>query len=108
MAKLKADGVTSFAAVGTCYGAKPAFILAKEFKAVAVAHPSLLQIPEDLEKIGESGVPLLIVSCETDPQFPQDAQKKADEILGGKETYTRTYHPGQTHGFLVSRLCPVL
>jgi len=101
ISKLKSEGVTNIAAVGTCYGAKPAFLLAKEFKVIAVAHPSLLEIPSDLEKIGQSGVPTLFVTCETDPQFPKEAQAKADELLGDKDTYKRTYHAGQTHGFLV-------
>ena len=48
--------------------------------------------------------PLLINSCENDPTFPQDAQAKADELLGGGKFapgYERTYWPGCTHGFAV-------
>lgn len=46
----------------------------------------------------------MINSCETDPQFPQEAQKVADEILGGGKFapgYERTYWDGCTHGFAV-------
>ena len=48
--------------------------------------------------------PLLINSCENDPTFPQDAQAKADELLGGGKFapgYERTYWDGCTHGFAV-------
>ncbi|KAJ8495310.1 hypothetical protein ONZ51_g1735 [Trametes cubensis] len=124
---LKAEGVTSFAAIGFCFGARPAFDLAvaNELAAVAVAHPSLLQIPADLEPradphthmhtrinrraqqqkyASQSKAPLLINSCEVDSQFPPEAQAKADEILGGGKFapgYTRTYWDGCTHGFAV-------
>lgn len=74
-------------------------------KAAVVSHPSLLQAPEDLEKFKKTGVPLLINSCETDPQYPAEKQKAGDEILGGGKTeapgYKRTYWPGCTHGFAV-------
>ncbi|CDO69655.1 hypothetical protein BN946_scf184851.g43 [Trametes cinnabarina] len=104
---LKAEGVTKFAAIGFCFGARPAFDLAfnNEIQVVAVSHPSLLKIPADLERYAsQSKAPLLINSCETDPQFPQDAQAKADEILGGGKFapgYVRTYWEGCTHGFAV-------
>ena len=47
---LKAEGVTKFGAVGYCYGGRVAFDLAfaGEVHAVAVAHPSLLKTPDDL------------------------------------------------------------
>ncbi len=50
IAALKAEGIAKFAAVGFCYGARPGFDLAftGEIDIVAVSHPSLLKIPEDL------------------------------------------------------------
>ncbi|KAI0741653.1 alpha/beta-hydrolase [Daedaleopsis nitida] len=104
---LKAEGVTKFGAVGYCYGARPAFNLAftNEIHVVAVSHPSLLQIPDDLNKyLAESKAPLLINSCETDSMFPIPAQEQADAILGGGKFapgYERTYWPGVSHGFAV-------
>ena len=71
-------------------------------KAAAVAHPSLLKIPEDIEKYSQTNVPLLVESCETDMMFPPDLQAKMDAILGdGKFApgYRRDYWPGCTHGF---------
>ncbi|KAI0766664.1 alpha/beta-hydrolase [Trametes elegans] len=107
LAALKAEGVKRVGALGFCFGARPAFDLAfaGELDAVAVAHPSLLQIPADLEKYAASAkAPLLINSCEVDSQFPKEAQAKADEILGGGKFapgYERLYWDGCTHGFAV-------
>jgi len=107
---LRARGITSFAIVGYCYGARSTFDYAQAqlegLKAIAVAHPTFLQVPEDLQKLLEVGkVPLLINSCEFDPRYPIESQKIGDELLGdGKYTpgYKRTYWPGCTHGFAVS------
>lgn len=104
---LKARGVTTFAAVGYCFGARYVFDLAFDgvIKAAAVAHPSLLEAPADLEKFKATGVPLLINSCETDSQYPAEKQKAGDEILGGGQTeatnYKRAYFPKCEHGFAV-------
>ncbi|KAI9573852.1 dienelactone hydrolase [Boletus coccyginus] len=100
---LREQGMTQFAATGYCFGGRYTFDLAfdKVIKVAAIAHPSLLKVPEDLE----TGVPLLINSCETDPVFSLDAQAKADEILGGgaktSELYRRVYFAGCQHGFAV-------
>ncbi|KAJ7810459.1 dienelactone hydrolase endo-1,3,1,4-beta-D-glucanase [Mycena olivaceomarginata] len=99
IAALKADGVTTFAAVGYCFGGRYVFDLAFDniTKASAVAHPSLLQVPADLEV-----TPLLINSCTVDTQFPLEASAKADEIFAGfAPGYKREYFEGCTHGFAV-------
>ncbi|KAF8815636.1 dienelactone hydrolase endo-1,3,1,4-beta-D-glucanase [Phlegmacium glaucopus] len=104
---LKAAGVTSFAATGYCFGGRYVFDLAFEniIKVAAVSHPSLLKVPEDLEKYATtSKVPLLINSCTVDQQFPLESSAKADEIFGdGKFApgYKREYFEGCTHGFAV-------
>ncbi|KZT09837.1 alpha/beta-hydrolase [Laetiporus sulphureus 93-53] len=104
---LKVTGVQKIAVLGYCYGARPAFDLAfkNTVSVVAVSHPSLLQVPADLEKYSaESKAPLLINSCEVDQMFPKESQAKADEILGGGKFapgYVRTYWEGCTHGFSV-------
>lgn len=48
---LKEEGVTTLAAVGYCFGARYVFDLAFEnvIKVAAVAHPSLLKVPQDIE-----------------------------------------------------------
>jgi len=72
-------------------------------RVAVVSHPSLLKVPEDLEKYATtSKVPLLINSCSVDQQFPLEASAKADEIF--KEFapgYKREYFEGCTHGFAV-------
>jgi len=105
IAALKADGVTTFGAVGYCFGGRYVFDLAFDniIVAGATAHPSLLQVPADLEKyVASSKAPLLINSCTTDSQFPLEAQAKADEIFAGfAPGYKREYFEGCTHGFAV-------
>jgi len=104
---LKAEGVTSLAATGYCFGGRYVFDLAFEniIKVAIVSHPSLLKVPEDLEKyFATSKVPLLINSCTIDQQFPLESSAKADEIFGdGKFVpgYKREYFEGCTHGFAV-------
>ncbi|KAH9840322.1 dienelactone hydrolase endo-1,3,1,4-beta-D-glucanase [Rhodofomes roseus] len=107
VAALKEQGVARFATTGYCYGAPPAFYLAysNTSHVTVVSHPSRLQVPGDLEKYrSESKAPLLVNSCEVDPQFPPESQKIADEVFGdGKFApgYRRTYWDGCTHGFAV-------
>ncbi|KAF8628949.1 hypothetical protein AX15_003625 [Amanita polypyramis BW_CC] len=107
IAALKEQGVKKFGATGYCFGARYAFNLAFEnvIDVVVASHPSLLKVPEDLEKyFSDAKAPLLINSCTTDQQFPLESQAKADEILGnGKFApgYKREYFDGCTHGFAV-------
>jgi len=104
---LKEQGITTFGATGYCFGGRYVFDLAFEnvIKAGVVAHPSLLKVPDDLEKyFSTSKVPLLINSCPVDGQFPPESQAKADEIFGnGKFApgYKRNFYEGCTHGFAV-------
>jgi len=106
VAALKEKGITRIGTNGYCFGAPPAFDLAYANVAhvTVVTHPSRIST-ENLERyLKESKAPLLINSCEVDPQFGPDAQKKADEIFGeGKFApgYERTYWDGCTHGFAV-------
>lgn len=124
IAALQAQGVTRFASSGYCYGARSSFNFAFEgiVHVVVVSHPSMLQIPQDLEVrcrsvysvsladtflqtyAAKAKAPLLINNCEVDSQFPIAAGEQADQILGeGKFTpgYLRTYWDGCTHGFAV-------
>ncbi|EKM50541.1 uncharacterized protein PHACADRAFT_263879 [Phanerochaete carnosa HHB-10118-sp] len=107
LAALKEQGVTKIGVTGFCYGARSGFNLAFEnaITALAVSHPSLLQIPKDIETLKEkSNVPVLINSCTIDTQFPIESQQKTDELLGNgqyKAGYERTYWEGCTHGFAV-------
>jgi dienelactone hydrolase len=122
---LKGQGVSLFGATGYCYGARVSIDLAlnNTTKAIAISHPSFLQVPEDFEvqhcvfalhvlrlmrppqKLkAQSNNPILINACEIDQQFPPEKQKITDELLGyGQYTpgYERAYFAGCTHGFAV-------
>ncbi|PPR00785.1 hypothetical protein CVT24_000750 [Panaeolus cyanescens] len=102
---LKEQGITTFGATGYCFGGRYVFDLAFEniIQASVVSHPSLLQIPADLEKYAASSkAPLLINSCTVDQQFPLEASAQADKILGGfAPGYKREYFEGCSHGFAV-------
>ena len=73
-------------------------------KVSAVAHPSHLEVPDDIERYAQTNVPLLIESCEVDQMFPRELQAETDAILGdGKFSpgYKQDYWPGCRHGFAV-------
>ncbi|KAI0339409.1 alpha/beta-hydrolase [Trametopsis cervina] len=107
LAALKASGITRVGVTGYCYGARLGFNLAfeNEIDVLVVAHPSLLNVPDDIEKYKSSSkAPLLINSCTVDTQFPHEKQEITDGLLGeGKFApgYLRTYWEGCTHGFAV-------
>ncbi|KAF8517944.1 Alpha/Beta hydrolase protein [Hysterangium stoloniferum] len=107
IAALKEKGITKFGAVGYCFGGRYVFDLSFDniISAGATAHPSLLQVPADLEKlVATSKAPLLICSAEVDQQYPLESQIKGDELLGdGKYPpgYKRAHFPGTVHGFAV-------
>ncbi|KAJ7445857.1 dienelactone hydrolase endo-1,3,1,4-beta-D-glucanase [Mycena latifolia] len=105
IAALKAGGVSSFGATGYCFGGRYSFDLAFDglINACVVAHPSMLQVPADLEKYASTATaPLLINSCPMDPMFPPEAQAQADAILTGfAPGYKRNFFEGCKHGFSV-------
>jgi len=104
---LKGQGIQTLGATGYCFGGRYVFDLAFDniIKAAVVSHPSLLQVPADLEKyLASSKAPLLINSCPIDQQFPLESSNKADELFGdGKFApgYKREFWEGCTHGFAV-------
>jgi len=98
-------GVNKFAAVGYCFGGKYIVVTSQKnwIHVGCTSHPSLIAIPDDLNKLLEtSKVPLLINSCEIDQIFPVASQKKVDEYLGDgkyKPGFKQNYYAGATHGF---------
>ncbi|KAI6012506.1 dienelactone hydrolase [Pisolithus orientalis] len=108
VAALREQGVKDFGSTGYCFGARYGFDIAFEniSKVTVVSHPSLLKVPEDLEKYKKlSKAPLLINSCTFDTQFLKESQAEADMILGEgaqfTETYRREYFEGCAHGFAI-------
>ncbi|KAJ6512737.1 chlorocatechol-degradation protein, partial [Mycena sanguinolenta] len=101
MATLKAEGVTD---VACCGCTRYTFDLAFErlIKGAAIAHPSLLKRPEDIEVqtvlLGLTAP--LLNGCTHDPGFPPADQEKADEILKDfAPGYKRVYWDGASHRF---------
>ncbi|KAJ7100473.1 Alpha/Beta hydrolase protein [Mycena epipterygia] len=107
IALLAKEGITSLSATGYCFGARYVFDLAfdKAIQVAAVAHPTFLVVPDDLEKYrAKATAPLLMNTCTFDEMFPLEAQAQADVILGGGKFapgFKREYFEGCTHGFAV-------
>nr|ASN74467.1 dienelactone hydrolase [Glaciozyma antarctica] len=104
IAGLKEQGVKEFAATGYCYGGRYVFDLALDhiIKVAIVSHPSLLSVPEDLEKLKSVGtIPFLWNTCETDFAFGPEKQEIADKVFADDKNYKRTFAPGCDHGFAV-------
>ncbi|KIJ56355.1 hypothetical protein M422DRAFT_23639 [Sphaerobolus stellatus SS14] len=104
---LKARGITSFGAVGYCYGARHVVDLAIEnvIASAVITHPSRIVPAEDFPALLEkSKAPLLINSAQVDNAFPPEAVQKADDTFGnGKYApgYKREHFLGCSHGFAV-------
>ncbi|KAJ7904168.1 alpha/beta-hydrolase [Mycena leptocephala] len=100
LAALKATGVTSSGAVDFCYGGRLNLAFDGAITAAAVAHPSLLNIPANLEKYGATATALLLInSCEVDRHFPPEAGTVADALFSGFALgYKRADFEGCTHG----------
>ncbi|KAM0752958.1 alpha/beta-hydrolase [Meredithblackwellia eburnea MCA 4105] len=101
---LKKEGVTDFGATGYCFGARYVVDLAYDnvIKAGVVAHPSLLVIPDDLQKIKDTvKIPILWNIAEKDYNFSPKVADEADKILGESPLYKRIDYPETEHGFAV-------
>ena len=104
LAALKESGVTKVGVTGYCYGARLVFDLAfaGQIKVAGASHPSLLELADFERYAKEVNIPLLINSCETDPQFTKEKQEFADKVFADfKAGWSRPYFPGATHGFAV-------
>jgi len=102
---LKAQGITTFAATGYCFGGRYVtdLVLDQKIKVAVVAHPSLLKVPEDLLALKEKAptIPFLWNNAELDYMFNLEQQAKAEEIFKGMDSYVLTTHKGCEHGFAV-------
>jgi len=104
---LKAQGITTFGATGYCFGGKYAVILAQNntLKAATMAHPSLLEVPGDFEKLlASSSTPIQICAAELDYMFNTAQQDQVDQMLGGgkyKPGFEQIRFEGCAHAFAV-------
>jgi dienelactone hydrolase len=90
--------------IGYCWGAWGAVMLAAKpglIAGVSINHPSVLEIPGDLERLT---APTLIVAPYTDSAFPQESRLIAEKIFDEKAKEDKMFskivvYPGLTHGF---------
>ncbi|OBZ68229.1 Protein AIM2 [Grifola frondosa] len=92
VAALKDSGVTWIGTTSYCFGAPPALYLAfkNESHATAIAHPSRLQFPADLERYRDHFPGML-------RPLPMRSSEEANSPPG----YERKHWDGCTHGFAV-------
>jgi len=96
---LKEQGIENFGAQGYCFGGKATVMLSQQskIKCFAVAHPSALKIPEDIELIQ---TPSLFLCADIDKQLPEASRKQSEEILKRRGMKTEFhFYPGTVHGF---------
>jgi len=94
-------GVTKLAAIGFCFGGWISLMLGSTelVDAVAVAHPSLINFPTDIENLKK---PSLFLCAENDQQFPKEKRERSEEILQDKPfEHKFVFYPGTDHGFAV-------
>lgn len=104
--ELKSDLKPKFlGAIGHCYGAKFSILGATEngyFDAIAVAHPSLV----DIEEVKAIAVPILISAAETDPVFGPELRHETEIELSKLSKskglrYQIDLFSGVSHGYAV-------
>jgi dienelactone hydrolase len=94
-------GVTKLAAIGFCWGGWGTLMLGATdlVDAVCVAHPSLVELPTDIENLKK---PCLFLMAEVDNQMGPEKQEQAKEILKNRpEEHKFVFYPGTSHGFAV-------
>ncbi|KAL0484306.1 AIM2 [Acrasis kona] len=97
---LKSDmGYEKIGVVGYCFGGWGTLELGASdlVNAVAVAHPSLLNFPADVENLKQ---PALFLCAEVDQQFPLDKVERSKQITSEKALDNKfVFYPGTEHGF---------
>ncbi|KAJ1556608.1 hypothetical protein HK405_002369, partial [Cladochytrium tenue] len=99
-------GEARVAAVGYCFGGRPAVVLSRAgesvFDAFAVAHPSNLQLPADVEAVG---LPGLVCLAEDDPVVPPESVAIIKEVFSredrGRPPVEVKQFLGVRHGYAV-------
>jgi len=104
LSHLRADrGHKKIGAVGFCWGGKFAVLLTHQnanpmVDAAVALHPSLLSLPEDIEKITR---PTAIGVGDADFLLPMSDAERIQDIFQGKEGCELDIYPDQVHGFAV-------
>ncbi|KAJ7643940.1 dienelactone hydrolase endo-1,3,1,4-beta-D-glucanase [Roridomyces roridus] len=102
---LKAQGVKQIAATGYCFGGLYTVRLVQNntITVGTVAHPSLLDVPNDFEVMkAQSHVPLEINSAEFDTGFTPTLAVETDAVMSSYSAgYMRRHFSAVGHGFAV-------
>ncbi|GAA5982980.1 hypothetical protein JCM11641_006905 [Rhodosporidiobolus odoratus] len=97
---LRAQGVKEFAAIGYCWGAR--YVVDLVFDDIAkvgiVAHPSLLEIPKDVEELNKKPAHFLWLNALQDYMHTQEKQQQTREILKENPRHKHLDFEGG-HGF---------
>ncbi|GAA5820198.1 hypothetical protein JCM10212_004916 [Sporobolomyces blumeae] len=99
---LKQQGVKRFGCVSFCYGGRIAVDKALDgtIDVGVTAHPSLLEVPKDMEGLKEKDVPFLFNNALDDGMFNRELQQQSAEILKEKKNYVFIDYEGG-HGFAI-------
>ncbi|GAA5884750.1 hypothetical protein JCM3774_005804 [Rhodotorula dairenensis] len=103
IAHLKGQGVQKFAAIGYCFGARYVTDLVVDSAASVgvVAHPSLLEVPKDIEDLNKSSGYFLWLNAGDDYMFNKEKQDQAREIIKGNDKHKMVDYEGVGHGFAI-------
>ncbi|BGP58399.1 hypothetical protein JCM8202_001902 [Rhodotorula sphaerocarpa] len=100
---LKAQGVQKFSAIGYCFGGRYVtdLVLDSVASVGVVAHPSLLEVPKDIEALNKSDGYFLWLNAGDDYMFDKEKQNQAREIIKGNQKHKMIDYEGVGHGFAI-------
>ncbi|GAA5957903.1 hypothetical protein JCM3765_006197 [Sporobolomyces pararoseus] len=99
---LKADGVKRFGCASFCYGGRIAAdkVLDGTIDVAVTAHPSLLDVPSDIEALNKKSTPFLINCANEDVMLTKDKAEESEKILKDNKAFKFIYYDGG-HGFAI-------
>jgi len=96
------EGIKKIGIIGYCYGAKSAVVLAgtDKINAYAIAHPSRLELPKDMDEVKHNG---LFLCAQVDNSFTDEQRTQSEDILKKRKDIKSIFkvYPGTEHGFAV-------
>ncbi|BGP20500.1 hypothetical protein JCM10213_007657 [Rhodosporidiobolus nylandii] len=99
---LKAQGVKEFAAIGYCFGGRYVvdLVFSETIKVGIVAHPSLLEVPKDIEELNKKPAYFLWLNALQDYMHTAEKQQQTREILKENPRHKHLDFEGG-HGFAI-------
>ncbi|GAA6017480.1 hypothetical protein JCM10207_008241 [Rhodosporidiobolus poonsookiae] len=102
IAQLKEQGVTKFAAIGYCWGARYVVdLVLEDIASVGItAHASLIEVPKDIEALDKKPAHFLWLHALQDTRMTADIQKQVKELLKDNKMHKHIdFDAG--HGFAI-------